>query len=294
MSRWPALPFAQWRDTCETLHLWTQVAGKLALAMTPLVNHHWNVAFRLTARGFATQPLHTADQRTITAEFDFIEHEFTLRCSDGGVETIALAPMTVADFHAKVMAALARMGVHVHIWTMPSEIEDAIPFEKDTVHRSYDPAWANAFWRALASMRPVFEEFRARFVGKSSPVHFFWGSFDLALTRFSGRRAASVPDGVIEREAYSHEVISHGFWPGTAGASDAAFYAYAKPEPEGFNEAIVRPREARYESSVGIFVLPYEHVRAAASPEAQLMTFLESTYDAAARLAMWDREALER
>ena len=294
MSRWPALPFAQWRDTCETLHLWTQVAGKLALAMTPLVNHHWNVAFRLTARGFATQPLHTADERTITAEFDFIEHEFTLRCSDGGVETIALAPMTVADFHAKVMAALARMGVHVHIWTMPSEIEDAIPFEKDTVHRSYDPAWANAFWRALASMRPVFEEFRARFVGKSSPVHFFWGSFDLALTRFSGRRAASVPDGVIEREAYSHEVISHGFWPGTAGASDAAFYAYAKPEPEGFNEAIVRPHEARYESSVGIFVLPYEHVRSAASPETELMTFLESTYDAAARLAMWDRESLER
>jgi hypothetical protein len=294
MSAWPVLPYAQWRDTCETLHLWTQVIGKLALAMTPLVNHHWNVAFRLTARGFATQAMHLADGRSLTAEFDFIEHELALRCSDGGAETIALEPMTVADFHAAVMAALARIGVQVHIWTMPSEIEDAIPFERDTIHRAYDAAWANTFWSSLVCMRPAFEEFRARFVGKSSPLHFFWGSFDLALTRFSGRRAASVPEGVIEREAYSHEVISHGFWPGNAGGSDAAFYAYAKPEPDGFRQAIVRPREASYDEGFGIFVLPYEHVRSAASPEAELMTFLETTYEAAARLAMWDRESLER
>ena len=292
--KWPALPLAKWRQTCETLHMWTQVVGKVALAATPLVNHHWNVAFRLGSRGLATRPMEAGDGRTLTITFDFVDHRLLIQASDGGTETIQLTPRTVADFHAAVMAALERMGMRVHIWTMPSEVADPIAFEKDTKHRSYDPAWANAFWRALVSMRPVFEEFRCRFVGKSSPVHFFWGSFDLALTRFSGRRAASVPEGVIEQEAYSHEVISHGFWPGGGAVDDAAFYAYTKPEPDGFRDSIVKPAGARYESSFGIFVLPYEDVRTAASPEQALMTFLESTYEAGARLAQWDRESLER
>ena len=292
--KWPALPLAKWRETCETLHMWTQVVGKVALAATPLVNHHWNVAFRLGSRGLATRPMQAGDGRTLTITFDFVDHRLLIQASDGGTETIQLTPRTVADFHAAVMAALERMGMRVHIWTMPSEVADPIAFEKDTKHRSYDPAWANAFWRALVSMRPVFEEFRCRFVGKSSPVHFFWGSFDLALTRFSGRRAVSVPEGVIEREAYSHEVISHGFWPGGGAVDDAAFYAYTKPEPDGFRDSIVKPAGVRYESSFGIFVLPYEDVRTAASPEQALMTFLESTYEAGARLAQWDRESLER
>jgi len=293
-SGWPALPFAQWRDTCETLHLWTQVVGKIALATTPLVNHHWNVALHLTSRGLATQALHAGPARSFTMTFDFVGHRLLIQCSDGGLETLALVPRTVADFHAAVMDALGRLGIAVRIWTMPVEIEDPIAFERDTVHRQYDPVSVNAFWRALLSMRPVFEEFRGRFVGKSSPVHFFWGSFDLASTRFSGRRAVSVPDDPIEREAYSHEVISHGFWPGSGTVGDAAFYAYARPEPEGLAQAIVRPAQARYEKSFGIFVLPYEHVRTSASPEGELMTFLESSYEAAARLAQWDRESLER
>jgi hypothetical protein len=293
-SKWPALPLAQWRETRDTLHMWSQIVGKIALATTPLVNHHWNVAFHFTSRGLATQAMETGDGRTLTIAFDFVGHRLLLQCSDGGIETIPLVPRTVADFHAAVMAALARMGIHVHIWTMPVEVEGPIAFEKDTVHRAYDPVWANAFWRALVSMHPVFQEFRCRFVGKCSPVHFFWGSFDLAVTRFSGRRAASVPEGVIEREAYSHEVISHGFWPGGGAVEDAAFYAYVKPEPDGFRDAIVRPAAARYEPSFGILVLPYEHVRASASPERELMSFLESTYEAGARLAQWDRESLER
>jgi uncharacterized protein DUF5996 len=291
---WPALPLEAWRDTYATLHMWTQVVGKLTLALTPLANHHWNVAFNLTARGLVTGPMHAGTGRTLTASFDFVAHRLLLQTSDGAREAIALAPQTVADFHAAVMDALRRLHVQVHIRTMPVEVENPIPFDEDTTHHSYDPAWANAFWRALLAMRPVFEEFRCGFVGKCSPVHFFWGSFDLAVSRFSGRRAAVVPVGVIEREAYSHEVISHGFWPGGGAAGDAAFFAYAKPEPEGFSTAVVAPAAARYERSFGIFVLPYEAVRTAASPERELMTFLESTYEAGARLAGWDRAVLER
>jgi hypothetical protein len=293
-SKWPALPLEKWRDTRDTLHMWTQIVGKIALATTPLVNHYWNAALHFTARGLATQALQTGGGHSLTITFDFVGHRLLLQCSDGGLETVALAPRTVADFHAAVMAALARMGIAVHIWTMPVELDDPIDFEKDTVHRAYDPAWADAFWRALVSMRPVFEAFRCRFVGKCSPVHFFWGSFDLAATRFSGRRAASVPEGVIESEAYSHEVISHGFWPGGGGFDDAAFYAYARPEPEGFADAAVKPAAASYERSNAIFVLPYEHVRTSASPERELTTFLESTYEAGARLARWERASLER
>jgi hypothetical protein len=293
-TRWPALPLERWRDTCATLHLWTQVVGKIALAATPLVNHHWNVALQLTARGLATQPLETGDGRSLTITFDFVGHRLLMQRSDGALETFPLVPRTVADFHASVVAALERMGMRVHIWTRPCELEDAIAFEKDTVHRAYDAVWADAFWRALVSMRPVFARFRGRFIGKASPVHFFWGSFDLAATRFSGRRAVSVPDDPIGREAYSHECISHGFWPGGAGVPDAAFYAYGRPEPEGLASAIVEPETARYDDALQIFVLPYEDVRTAASPERALMTFLESTYAAAARLAQWDREFLER
>lgn len=292
-DRWPALPLSSWRDTYVTLHMWSQVVGKLTLTTTPLANHYWNVTFRYTARGFATQPMNVAG-RTLTATFDFISHELVLHASDGAQERVRLEPKTVAQFHAEVMAALQRMGMAIRIWTTPVECEERIPFEQDTRHRSYDAKWANAFWRALDSMRPVFEEFRCRFIGKCSPLHFFWGAPDLALTRFSGRRSSDAPAGdAVERESYSHEVISHGFWPG-GGEVDASFYAYAKPEPEGFKSAAVRPAAARYDATLGEFLLPYEAVRTAADPEQALMQFLESTYAAGADLARWDRRALER
>ena len=294
-ERWPALPLAQWRDTKDTLHMWMQVVGKLTLATTPLANHWWNVALHYTARGLATQPMDAGDGCSLVAEFDFVSHELLLRSSDGSRERVRLEPKTVAQFHAEVTAALDRMGIAIPIWTTPVEVENAIAFERDTVHRSYDPQWAAAFWRALQAMRPVFEEFRCRFVGKCSPLHFFWGSFDLALTRFSGNRAPDNPQAdPVTREAYSHEVVSHGFWPGGAGFDDAAFYAYAIPEPEGFKAAKVRPQAARYDSTMNVFVLPYEAVRAAASPGAELTSFLETTYQQAAALAHWDRAGLER
>jgi Family of unknown function (DUF5996) len=294
LELWPALPLAAWHETYDTLHMWTQVVGKLALAMTPLSNHYWNVTLHFTARGLATQPMNAGDG-ALTVAFDFISHRLVLSCSDGSAETLALEPMTVADFYAAVMGALRRMGVETHIWTMPVEFPNPIAFELDTIHRSYDAAWANAFWRALVSMRPVFERFRCGFVGKCSPLHFFWGSFDLALTRFSGRRAPERPGAdAMTRESYSHEVISHGFWPGGGGIEEPAFYAYAAPEPPGLRTALVRPDAARYNTELGEFILPYEAVRTAASPEKELAAFLESTYDQAARLANWDREALER
>lgn len=273
--------------------MWTQIVGKIALATTPLVNHHWNVAFHYTARGLATQPLDCGPV-TINAVFDLVSHVLILRAGTGVVETIRLEPKTVAEFYAEVMHALKRLGAEVTIWTMPVEVADPIRFEEDTTHRSYDPVCAGACWRALDSMRPVFEEFRARFVGKCSPLHFFWGSFDLALTRFSGRRAPERPDAnAVMREAYSHEVISHGFWPGT-GAVDASFYAYVAPEPNGFSCAAVAPAKAAYSNELKEFLLPYEVVRSAKSPERELMSFLESTYEHGARLAGWDRAALER
>jgi hypothetical protein len=291
---WPALPLEAWKDTYATLHMWTQVVGKLCVAMTPLVNHFWNVAFQVTPRGLATPPLRAGD-RALTITFDFVAHQLLLQCSDGGTETISLEPRTVADFYASVMQTLQRMGIDIRIWTMPVEVPDPIRFEADTVHRSYDPTAANAFWRALISMKPVFENFRCRFVGKCSPVHFFWGSFDLAVTRFSGRRAPERPRAdAIMREAYSHEVISHGFWPGGGAIREPAFYAYAAPEPDGLRNASLRPAAAFYSTDVAEFILPYEAVRAAASPAAELTAFFESTYDAAAKLAAWDRVELER
>jgi hypothetical protein len=291
---WPALPLESWRDTRDTLHMWTQMVGKLALATTPLINHWWNVTLHLTARGLATQPMNSRG-RKLTATFDFISHELIFQCSDGLSASIAMKSRTVADFYAEVMATLRRMEVDAHIWTMPSEVPDPIRFETDTTHRSYDPAWAHAHWRALVSMWPTLEEFRSRFIGKCSPVHFFWGGFDVAVTRFSGRRAPPRPEAdAVTREGYSHEVISQGFWPGGKGFEDAAFYAYAAPEPEGFRAARIQPAAARYVPDLGIFLLPYEAVRTSASPERELQMFLESTYGEAARLASWDRRALER
>ena len=274
--------------------MWTQVVGKLELPTTALVNHHWNLTLQYTARGLATVPMNCNDGRTLVGEFDFIAHELGLHASDGARERVKLEPQTVADFHGRVMDALARLRVSIPISTKPAEQPKGIPFEADTTHRAYDAPMAHAFWRALDSMRPVFEEFRARFVGKCSPVHFFWGGFDLACTRFSGRRAPPRPNAdAIMREAYSHEVISHGFWPGD-GETDAVFYGYAAPEPEGFSRADVRPAAAFYSETFKEFLLPYDAVRKSATPEKDLMAFLESTYEAGARLASWNRAELER
>jgi hypothetical protein len=294
-ERWPALQLSGWRDTYATLHMWTQVVGKLALTTTPLENHWWNVAFRLTANGFATRPMTCGDACTLDAAFDFIAHELRLHASTGATAVLKLEPKTVASFYAEVVAALARLRAPIAISTLPSEVADPVRFEEDTGHRAYDARWANAFWRALDAMRPVFEEFRCRFVGKCSPLHFFWGSFDLALSRFSGRSAPANPNAdAVMREAYSHEVISHGFWPGGSGFEEPAFYAYAAPQPAGLGSARVQPAAARYDTNLNEFLLPYEAVRVASSPEAELMLFLETTYEQAAGLAHWERRALER
>jgi len=235
------------------------------------------------------------DARALTIAFDFVEHRLLVQCSDGAAQVIALEPRTVADFYRLVMDALHRLGVGVRIWTMPVEVPEPIRFEADTLHRAYDAAYANAFWRALVSMKPVFENFRADFVGKCSPVHFFWGSFDLAVTRFSGRVAPPRPGAdPITREAYSHEVVSHGFWPGSGAVREAAFYAYAAPEPAGFKDAPVRPAAAGYNSAMSEFVLPYEAVRTASQPATELTAFFESTYRAVADFAGWKRAELER
>jgi hypothetical protein len=293
-DRWPALPLCAWHETYTTLHMWSQVVGKLTLTTTPLVNHWWNVAFHYTARGLATQPMNVVGPRTLTATFDFLSHELVLLASDAAQERVRLESKTVARFHSEVMGALKRMGIVIRISTTPVECEERIPFERDEKHRTYDAQRVTAFWQALDAMRPVFEDFRSRFTGKCSPLHFFWGAPDLALTRFSGRRAPDSPGAdAVEREAYSHEVISHGFWPGGAGV-EASFYAYARPEPEGFKVASVQPGAARYDTTFNEFLLPYEAVRTAANPEQALMQFLESTYAAGAELAGWNRVELER
>jgi hypothetical protein len=293
-GKWPPLPLDEWRETCATLHMWSQIVGKIALALTPLTNHFWNIAFLLNSRGFMTHPL-VADNRTLTIAFDFIEHQLVIQCSDGTTETLALKPQTVAAFYRHVLERMNALGVRVTIWPMPVEIPSPIRFDQDVAHASYDAAAVSRFWLALVSMRPVFDRFRARFTGKSSPVHFFWGSFDLASTRFSGRRAPERPGAdKLTREAYSHEVISHGFWLGSGPVQEPAFYAYAAPEPAGLRERPVRPEAASYHQAMNEFVLPYEAVRRSPSPEDALQAFLESTYDAAATLAKWDRHELER
>jgi hypothetical protein len=298
-SQWPDLPLAAWSDTCDTLQLWTQIVGKVRIALTPLINHWWNATFHVTARGFAA-PAMPYRGRTFDVVFDFVQHRLNIETSDGRVEALELKPMAVADFYAAFMAALRRLGIDVHIWTMPSEIENAIPFEKDRTHAQYDPVHVQKFWQAALQADRVMTEFRARFLGKASPVHFFWGSFDLAVTRFSGRTAPppqSVTPNVASRvmaEAYSHEVSSCGFWPGNGGYGRAAFYVYAYPEPEGYGDARLKTAGGFYDKNVGQFILPYDAVREAGDPDALLLGFLQETYAAAADLAKWDRKALER
>jgi hypothetical protein len=294
---WPALPLASWKDTCATLHMWTQIVGKTRLALTPPVNHWWHVPLYVSARGLTTSPM-PYGSRLVEIDFDFLDHALKIRCSDGTSRQIRLAPRAVADFYADYMSNLRELDIEPRIWKLPVEVADPIPFDQDRVHAAYDPEAAQRFWRILASVTHVCQVFRSRFIGKSSPVHFFWGSFDLAVTRFSGRRAPerSDPDPVLRkimREAYSHEVISAGWWPGGGAVSDAAFYAYAAPAPPGLDQRPVRPEKAYYDSQAGEFILMYEHVRRALSPTGMLMDFLQSTYEAAATLAHWDREALE-
>ncbi len=295
---WPDLPYGDWSDTATTLHLWTQIVGKIRLVQTPWTNHSWHVPLYLTARGLTTSPI-PCNGRLFELTFDFLDHQLVIQVSDGGRRLVALEPRSVADFHGAVFRALQELGLEVSIHTTPSEIADAIPFELDTVHHHYDPEAAQRFWRALLQADRVFKEFRARFLGKCSPVHFFWGSFDLAVTRFSGRSAPPHPGGIpnfpdwVAREAYSHEVSSAGFWPGGGGIAYPAFYSYAYPAPAGFASAAVRPEGAFWEPALGEFLLPYEQVRSAASPDALLLEFLQSTYAAAADGAGWDRAALE-
>jgi hypothetical protein len=293
-ARWPSLPLDSWRDTKDTLHMWTQIAGKICLALTPRVNHFWNIAFPVTSRGLVT-PSMAYKGRTFTLTFDFVEHELVLLVSDGSREALPLRAQTVAEFYRATMNMLARAGIEVRIWTMPVEVQDPIRFTEDTTHHAYDRDAVRRFWDVLLAAKPVLEDFRGEFIGKCSPVHFFWGSFDLAVTRFSGHRAPERPGAdSITREAYSHEVISHGWWPGGGPYDDAAFYAYSAPEPDGLKTARVEPAAAFYSAELSEFLLPYEAVRTAADPAGDLRVFLASTYEAAAALAKWDRAELER
>jgi hypothetical protein len=291
-ERWPALPYDAWKDTYATLHMWSQIVGKIALARAAPINHSWGVAFDVTARGLTTRTLHDGD-RSFRVAFDFIDHQLVIETCDSDRRALPLAPRTVADFYREVMATLRDMGLPVKIWPMPVEVPNPIRFDEDTVHRSYDPSFANRFWRILLRIHETLTASSCGFVGKCSPVHFFWGSFDLAVTRFSGRLAPPREGPAFMRGAYSHEVISHGFWPGSAPLLEPVFYAYAVPEPPGFKDAAVQPGGAYYHRELGEFVLPYEVVRSAASPERALTEFVDSTYASGAALANWDRPALE-
>lgn len=296
---WPELPYTDWQDTCTTLHLWSQIIGKVRLVQTPWINHSWHVPFYLSARGLTTSPISHGD-RLFECEFDFLGHRLWIRTAEGPSSSVVLEPKSVAEFYNQVLEAFADLDLNIRIHTMPSEIPDAIPFERDTEHHAYDHEYAIRFWHVLLEVDRVFKQFRSRFSGKCSPVHFFWGSFDLAVTRFSGREAPPHPGGVpnfpdwVAREAYSHEVSSAGFWPGGGGIDYPAFYSYAYPAPEGFAQAEVRPTGAFYSQELGEFILPYDEVRTASSPDEVLLEFLQSTYEAAADLGHWDRGALER
>jgi uncharacterized protein DUF5996 len=298
---WPAVPLEEWRETYATLHRWTQIVGKTRLALAPMQNHWWQVVLYLTSRGLGTSPMPTAD-RALEIEFDFIDHQLVARTSDGESRTLALASRSVADFYDEYMAMLRSLGVEARIRPVPVELADVLPFADDRVHATYDGDAAQRCWRALLAADRVLKEFRGRFIGKSSPSHFFWGSFDLACTRFSGRRAPPHPGGVpncpdwVTREAYSHECISSGWWPGSPGSpvAEAAFYAYAYPEPAGCPTARIRPEGASYNVAMREWILPYESVRTAKDPHAALMEFLQSTYEAAATLGGWNRAELER
>ena len=290
---WPPLPYDAWKDTYATLHMWTQVVGKVALARAAPLNHSWGVALQVTSRGLATRTL-PHGRRSFTIEFDFVDHQLLIRASDGATRTLPLEPQSVANFYRAVMHALDEMSLRVKIWTLPAEIPSPIRFEEDTVHASYDPTYANRFWRILVQVERVLNGARCDFVGKCSPVHFFWGGFDLAATRFSGRPAPPREGPAFMREAYSHEVISHGFWPGSGPVLEPAFYAYAVPEPAGFKDAPVEPAAAFYHRELGEFILPYDAVRTAHDPDDALRRFVDSTYTEAATLAHWDRALLER
>jgi hypothetical protein len=297
-SPWPELPTAGWRETYETLHLWTQIIGKIRLARSPWLNHSWHVALYVTARGLTTSPIPDGT-RTFQIDFDLIDHALRVSTSDGAVRQFALAGHSVASFYAAVMSDLARLGIAIVIDEMPNELPEPIRFSQDDRHATYDPDAVRRFFQILVSADSVFKQFRTGFLGKASPVHFFWGSFDLAVTRFSGRRAPRHPGGVphlpdeVACEAYSHEVSSAGFWPGSGAIDYPAFYSYAYPEPAGFRATQVRPDAAFFSEALGEFILPYDAVRIAAQPEQALLDFLQSTYEAAANAAKWDREALE-
>lgn len=294
---WPYLPFEAWKDTCATLHMWTQIIGKIKLRLAPMINHWWQVAFYVTTRGFTTSPI-PYHGIYLQVDFDFIDHEMRISTDSGSSRMVELKPRSVASFYESTTEALYNLGVKTSIWTTPVEVPERIPFEQDNTHSSYDPEYAQRHWRVLLQADRVLKEFRSRFIGKVSPVHFFWGAFDLAVTRFSGRRAPEHP-GVpnvarsVMLEAYSHEVSSCGFWPG-AGLGEPAFYAYAYPEPEGFRDYQVQPDGAYYNKDWGEFILPYEDVRTADLPDEKLLAFLQSTYVAAATLSHWDRDSLER
>lgn len=296
---WPALPLAEWQDTKDTLHMWMQIVGKTRLALAPMLNQWWQVPLYVTAHGLSTSAM-PYGKRSLEAEFDFLDHSLVLRTSDGATRALPLIPRSVADFYREYMATLEALEMPVRIWTTPVEVEEAIPFPDDTRHAAYDPEYAARFWRLLVQADRVLQEFRGRWQGKSSPVHFFWGSFDLAVTRFSGRPAPPHPGGVphladwVVREAYSQEVSSAGWWPGGGAVAEPAFYAYAYPEPEGFREGAVQPEAAFYGTELGEWVLPYDAVRRADDPDAMLLRFLQTSYAAAADLADWDRAALER
>ena len=295
---WPPLPFPEWQATAETLHMWTQIVGKIRLALTPWINHSWHVTLYLTARGLTTSPI-PHGFHTFEIRFDFISHELCIVKSDGTLRVVPLEAQSVATFYQAVMAALRELELPVRIDLMPNELADPIPFDRDETHRAYDAVQANRFWRVLLQSDRVLKKFRSRFCGKCSPVHFFWGSFDLAVTRFSGRPAPQHPGGIphlpdtVTREAYAQEVSSVGFWPGSAASPTPLYYSYAYPEPPGFAEAQVQPAEASYYAPLHEFILPYDAVRAAASPDDALLAFAQSVYDAASTLGKWDRAALE-
>jgi Family of unknown function (DUF5996) len=297
-TTWPSLPVAAWQDTYKTLHLWTQIVGKIRMGLTPKINHWWHSTLYVTPTGLTTSSIPYGTE-AFEMNFNFIDHDLQIETSNGTTRRITLTSQSVADFYQNVISTLSDIGINVKIWTMPQEIADPIPFEQDREHATYDPEYAQRFWRILLQSSRVMAAFRSRFIGKCSPVHFFWGSCDLAVTRFSGRLAPEHPGGIpnmadsVTREAYSHEVSSCGFWPGGGAMDEPAFYAYAYPTPEGFRDYPILPKEAFYSSAMQEFILPYEAVRQADHPDALLLAFFQSTYDAAADLANWNREELE-
>ena len=290
----PALPLAEWQDTYYTLHMWMQIVGKIRLTLSPMLNHWWQVPLYVTSRGLSTSAI-PYQQQNFEILFDFIEHQLVIHTSNGATSNITLEPKSVADFYQELMAVLHSLGIDVKIRALPDEVPNPIPFAEDREHSSYDKEYVDRFWRILVQTDKVFKEFRARFIGKCSPVHFFWGSFDLAVTRFSGRRAPEQPDAdAITREAYSHEVISHGFWPGSGAIKAPAFYSYTIPAPTGLDKTLIRPSNAFYSAEVAEFLLMYDDIRQTESPQQLILEFMQSAYEAGANLANWERQALER